>query len=413
MLKPFSNHTARFKQDHRGSMAMVLALAILPIVGALGAAFDYSRGTEVKARLSGAADSAAIAAIRASDKQSAEEVARKVFYATMSGDPLYTSGRLVIDNLKIKITGNRTIADVDCTARVKNAFMPMLGKDWQEVSCKAIANAGGSTSADLVVLIDTSASMTQPLDPNIQPPIDPATGCAFGCHMSAASIRASGVKTQMDAGMEVFKRLSNQVDTANNVNYTIYTVSQSLKLALSTTKNKNQFYNALDNLNFETSSHLGDEMKKLAPDMPSLAKSQNKVLLILTDGVEDFRNNDFAAPELLAQDPFGDSIWLGAPDGTGRPVPGLAFPTGILPGPTGFLKACDDIKTAGFTIYVIYVPHRVGGGENHQENEPASRAALSKCASPEKMLIVKDEAAIASAANELAKGLGKSIRLAQ
>lgn len=405
-----------YAADRRGSLLPLAVLATLPVLAALGAAFDYSRGAEVKARLTGAADAAALAALRETNRSSGEDTARNVFNTTLRSDPLVASGKVVVDSLRIRITGNRSQADVDCDARVKNAFMPLLGKDWQPVSCKATARLGGSTSTDLVVLIDNSASMTQPLDPNVQPPIDPATGCAFACHMSAAGIRARGVRTQMDAGMEVFRRLVDRIDNANNVNYTIYTVSARLRLSLPTTRNKNQFYNALDAINFETSSHLGDELKKLAPDMPGHARSQNKALVILTDGLEEFRNVDFGPPEMFTQDPNGDPIWLGAPDGNGKPVPGLGFPTGILPGPTGFVNACSAIKQAGFTIYIVYVPHpesRPGNRENHQENEAASRAALTRCASPDKMLVVDNEAAIEAAAQELTKGLQGQLRLAR
>ena len=50
-----------FLQDRRGGVAPMFALAIIPVVGLVGAAIDYSRANSVKAGMQSALDATALA----------------------------------------------------------------------------------------------------------------------------------------------------------------------------------------------------------------------------------------------------------------------------------------------------------------------------------------------------------------
>ena len=50
----------RILQDRKGGVAPLLALAIIPIVGAVGAAVDYSRANLVRTAMQNALDSSAL-----------------------------------------------------------------------------------------------------------------------------------------------------------------------------------------------------------------------------------------------------------------------------------------------------------------------------------------------------------------
>ena len=54
---------ARFPRDTNGNIAMIFALALLPILTAVGCAVDYSTAARIKAKLQSAADAAGVAAI--------------------------------------------------------------------------------------------------------------------------------------------------------------------------------------------------------------------------------------------------------------------------------------------------------------------------------------------------------------
>src|SRR6516164_7423352 len=53
----------RFRRDRRGNMAVMFAIACVPLIAAVGAAIDYTEATRIKSKLQSAADAAAVAAI--------------------------------------------------------------------------------------------------------------------------------------------------------------------------------------------------------------------------------------------------------------------------------------------------------------------------------------------------------------
>ena len=53
----------RFRRDRRGNIAVVFAIACVPLISAIGCAVDYSNATRVRAKLQSAADAASLAAI--------------------------------------------------------------------------------------------------------------------------------------------------------------------------------------------------------------------------------------------------------------------------------------------------------------------------------------------------------------
>jgi Flp pilus assembly protein TadG len=400
---------------------MLFAICLLPIMAAAGAAVDYSRMAGLHSKLVQAADAAALAALRATPSEKPEKLGIQAFNANLTGNGVETGtegASVKIQKLTVKVTGNSTRSDVTCRASVRMSFTAVLGYGWRDVDCNATAVQGGVQITELTVLLDNSASMTQPLDPSVPPPIDPNTGCAFSCHVSASYIRSQGVMTKMDEGMNALRQLTAKIGAGTNIKYQVFTVSEKLVQDLPFTADKDKFYAALDNLNFDSSTHLGDEMKNLALRFDTnVNKNTLSALIIVTDGLEEHRNTDYMPPSALTADPFGDPVWYGTFDGIGKPVLGLAMPAGG-PGPLGFAVACSDIKAKGTIIYVIYMPHDTtnippGESEPHQLNEPASRAALSSCASPGKMFIANSPGDIPGVVAELQKNFSSPLRIAE
>src|ERR1700737_5668984 len=54
---------SRFRRDKKANIAVIFAIALIPILTALGCAVDYSLATRMKAKLQSAADAASVAAI--------------------------------------------------------------------------------------------------------------------------------------------------------------------------------------------------------------------------------------------------------------------------------------------------------------------------------------------------------------
>src|SRR4029077_4667834 len=53
----------RFRRDRRGNIAVIFAIALLPMLSAIGCATDYSLAARMKAKMQSAADAAAVASI--------------------------------------------------------------------------------------------------------------------------------------------------------------------------------------------------------------------------------------------------------------------------------------------------------------------------------------------------------------
>jgi Flp pilus assembly protein TadG len=90
---------SRLRRDERGNVAVILAAAIVPVMGLVGAAVEYSRASDYQRRLHRAADTAALAAAkhRNAPLERKREIARSVFEASMgmqpSGDPARPADR--------------------------------------------------------------------------------------------------------------------------------------------------------------------------------------------------------------------------------------------------------------------------------------------------------------------------------
>ena len=62
-MRSFLSLMNRFRRDQRGNLAVIFAVATVPLISAIGVAIDYSEATRIKAKLQSAADAAAVAAI--------------------------------------------------------------------------------------------------------------------------------------------------------------------------------------------------------------------------------------------------------------------------------------------------------------------------------------------------------------
>jgi Flp pilus assembly protein TadG len=108
----------RFLSDRRGNVAVIFAIAALPLAGITGAAVDYVRATEVRHKLAAATDSAALSsvAMKASSSVERNAQAERVVKASMPADL----------DLSISANASDTEADVTASAKVKTSLLQVL-----------------------------------------------------------------------------------------------------------------------------------------------------------------------------------------------------------------------------------------------------------------------------------------------
>ena len=68
MFSKFRRFSSRFKRDERGAVAVIFGLSLLPMMGLTGAAIDYNRASLARTSANVAADSAALATVKATGR---------------------------------------------------------------------------------------------------------------------------------------------------------------------------------------------------------------------------------------------------------------------------------------------------------------------------------------------------------
>src|ERR1044072_613403 len=66
-----------FIQDRRGAVAPIFALSIIPVIGLVGMAVDYSRANSIKAALQASLDATALAMARLAPTLTADQLQEK------------------------------------------------------------------------------------------------------------------------------------------------------------------------------------------------------------------------------------------------------------------------------------------------------------------------------------------------
>ncbi|WP_035646755.1 TadE/TadG family type IV pilus assembly protein [Bradyrhizobium sp. ORS 285] len=182
--KPYLTLLSRFRRDESGNIAVIFAIALLPILAFIGSAIDYSLAVRAKAKLSASLDAAMLAATgytamrgSASDAKTA---ATNMFNGQMAAHNLSANA------INITITDSVSARSVVGSANVvvKTIFMYMFGYPTMTVATSSSASASFPTYMDFYVLVDNSPSQGLGATTADMTKLQNATSdkCAFACH---------------------------------------------------------------------------------------------------------------------------------------------------------------------------------------------------------------------------------------
>ncbi len=186
----------RLRSDKRGNVVMIFALSMIPLVGAVGAAVDFSRANNVRSQLQAAADAASVgsvakssAAIKAAARMTTDGVissgitdAVNIFNAQLTGKSnLYT-------NLTVSADVRKTAGSIDSTvqfsALVPTVILGVFSKGSIPINGTSKASNSMPTFIDFYLLLDNTPSMgvgATPADISTMVNNTP-DHCAFACH---------------------------------------------------------------------------------------------------------------------------------------------------------------------------------------------------------------------------------------
>jgi Flp pilus assembly protein TadG len=217
----------RFRADRRGTVAIIVGLSIIGLVGTAGLGIDFYNALAAKSRLDLASDAAAIAAINAAQSYITDPAnstqtdpalttaamaagkaqALKVFKAN-AGSTASIAATPVVTMTR---SGQTINATVTYTAASQNAFGPMFGVSQINMNGKAASSLTMGKYLDFYLLLDVSGSMGVPSTNSEQTrlaAINPdyknlyPGGCTLACHFQGPPPRdITPAKTKRGLGL--------------------------------------------------------------------------------------------------------------------------------------------------------------------------------------------------------------------
>jgi Flp pilus assembly protein TadG len=202
----------RFLRDKRANIGVTFAIALVPILTAVGCAVDYSMAVRMKAKLQSAADAASVASISAKSPgylaattmTSSGPVpagvtdANNVFNGNMSGITGFSNLSLASTVTK---TGSTLTSNVQFSAQVPVTFLKVIGYTALTVTGASTSSASLPLYLDFYLMLDVSSSMGLPSTNNEQTrlaAVNPDNfgnypgGCTLACHFATTDVCTNG-----------------------------------------------------------------------------------------------------------------------------------------------------------------------------------------------------------------------------
>ena len=155
-------HAARrFSRDERGNIAMIFAVALVPLLGFVGAAVDYSRANAARSSMQVALDSAALMVskdLSANPTMSTAAISAKAvsyfnaLYTNSASSPITVTASYTTNSSSgstVTLTGSGTVA---------TDFMKMVGFPRMNINSD-VTTTWGSTRMRIAMALDVTGSM--------------------------------------------------------------------------------------------------------------------------------------------------------------------------------------------------------------------------------------------------------------
>jgi Flp pilus assembly protein TadG len=404
LVSTLGDRCTSFPSDRGGNISVIFGAALLPLSLLVGAAIDYSYANMAKAKLSAAADAAALVAVNktamAMSASEAETAATDFFNADAAGIKNVT-----LTSASAKVTDSLTgrSAVISYTATVPTTIMGLAGFKTLALQGSTTAASALPTYIDFYLLLDNTPSMgvgATMTDINTLV-ANTSDKCAFACHDESASpndyyglAKKLGVQMRIDVVRQATQKL---MDTATSTQTTsgqfrmaIYTFGatakksklttiQDLTSNLSTAKTA---ASAIDLMSIPYQNYASDTITDFHDVMPDVDKeipapgdgvtssTPQKVLFFVSDGVAD---------RAIGSPACSKTTTNGNDAKTGKKYVRCQEPLDVA--------LCTDIKKRGVKIavlYTTYLPLPTNGWYNTWIAPFSSEIAtnMESCASP-------------------------------
>lgn len=233
-------------RSQRGSVLVLFAFCLIPMIMAVGIGIDYARAVRMRAKLQNIADAAALFPVNkqgmALSRTDAEAYARSVFLTQIV--ELERQGLILATDNKAEFlaevsdTNEKSFVRVSTiifAARNRNVFGRLLGLETLPVKGRARASSSAAPNTDIYVLVDTSPSMLMAATRADIAALKRATmsreECAFACHETSeqedfyAIARKNGITLRYDLVRESVRQLADTARETAKSNNAAYRMS--------------------------------------------------------------------------------------------------------------------------------------------------------------------------------------------
>ena len=155
-LQTIGDLARRFQREQRGNITILFTLLLVPMMGFVGAAVDYSRANAVKAALQASLDATALMLAKTAGVQTSDEL-------TTLGQSLFNAQFTRADANTSKLTVNYTPGSstivLNGSASVATTFLRILGFENLKVDSSAMATWGAKSRLRVALVLDNTGSM--------------------------------------------------------------------------------------------------------------------------------------------------------------------------------------------------------------------------------------------------------------
>lgn len=145
----------RFRRDNKGSVAPMFALAIVPVVGFVGAAIDYSRASSTRADLQAALDAAALIIFRDAATSTSAQLDQKALDAVKAQFTRADAQGLTV---KANYTTSPASITVTGSTSIQSDFMRLIGVPTIKLGTSSTVTWGFS-KLRVALALDNTGSM--------------------------------------------------------------------------------------------------------------------------------------------------------------------------------------------------------------------------------------------------------------
>jgi Flp pilus assembly protein TadG len=269
-----------FRRDARGNIAVMFALASLPIIVSVGAAVDYSMANRMKATLDSYADAAALSVVNnaamALSTSSAKTSAETFFTAQAVSLKSGHVGK-VVATITDGPSGRSAL--VQYQASIETTLTGVVGINAINISGSATANSSLPTYMDFYMLLDNTPSMGVGATPSDVAKMVANTSdqCAFACH-------------QLDVSPNDYYGLAKKLGVTTRIDVVRSATQQLMDTAASMQIVQNQFRAAIYTFGASATTIGTDKIQPLSPNL-STAKTKAANIDLMTVPYQNYASD--------------------------------------------------------------------------------------------------------------------------